>query len=310
MSAYALIGGTGTLGRALAEKLSSTNSKIRVIARGEHRLNEMRRVYDAIQFSFITCDVRDRDRLTRALKDVDYVIHMAALKHVYTCEYDVIEAVRTNIDGTYNVVNACIDANVKRAVLVSTDKAVEPTTTYGATKLVAERIFVHGNHATGTSVTPSFHCVRYGNVIGSQGSVVPIWRELADRGQCIPIVDAHMTRFWWTVEDAAKFVLASFNRARRGDILVPRLMSCSLEQLAELIAPGAEHIHIAGHVYEKMHETLIGATELSRCTHIDEFTLRVSMFLAPPMNEKAFLQSSTSCDCTDIVGVAKCLSEQ
>ena len=295
---YALIGGTGTLGHELARQLfDETDGKIRILARGEHRLNEMRREFSNDRLSFFVGDVRDRLRLRRALTDVDYVFHLAALKHVHTCEYDVLESVRTNIDGTVNVVEACIDAGVKQAVLVSTDKAVEPTTTYGATKMMAERIFIHGNSYSGGK-PPYFYAVRYGNVLASQGSVLNIWKQQAENGLPLSIVDPEMTRFWWTVEDAATFVRKSMNYARPGDIYVPLLPSCSLRDLAETVAPGSEIIHIDGHPTEKIHEDLLAPCELGRATIMGNGIVRVAMVLDSPGNEEVVpyvrLNSSTS----------------
>jgi len=287
---YVLLGGTGTLGQELAKLLLATpGAKVRVLARGEHRLNEMRREFSDDRLSFFVGDVRDRLRLRRALEGADYVFHLAALKHVHTCEYDVLEAVRTNIDGTANVVEACIDAGVKRSVLVSTDKAVEPTTTYGATKMMAERIFIHGNSYSGGK-HPEFYVVRYGNVMASQGSVLKTWKEQAERGESLTIVDPEMTRFWWTVNEAARFVHESMTYARPGDIYVPLLPACSLGDLAEMVAPGAKTCHIDGHPMEKAHEDLLSVCELSRATVMVNGFIRLSMVLNPPVGEKRFAQ--------------------
>lgn len=286
---YVLLGGTGTLGKELAGLLlAEPGAKVRVLARGEHRLNEMRREFSDDRLSFFVGDVRDRLRLRRALEGADYVFHLAALKHVHTCEYDVLEAVRTNIDGTANVVEACIDAGVKRTVLVSTDKAVEPTTTYGATKMMAERIFIHGNSYSGGK-HPEFYVVRYGNVMASQGSVLKTWKDQAEHGEPLTIVDPKMTRFWWTVQEAARFVQQSMTYARPGDIYVPLLPACSLGDLAEIVAPGAETTSIDGHPFEKTHENLISACELERATCMDNGVVRLSMVLNSPASEGKFL---------------------
>lgn len=306
---YALLGGTGTLGHELARQLLSvTDGRIRILARGEHRLNEMRREFSDDRLSFFVGDVRDRLRLRRALEGVDYVFHLAALKHVHTCEYDVLEAVRTNIDGTANVVEACIDAGVQQAVLVSTDKAVEPTTTYGATKMMAERIFIHGNSYSGGK-SPHFYVVRYGNVLASQGSVLKTWKQQAESGLPLTIVDPEMTRFWWSVQDAAKFVRESMNYARPGDIYVPILPACSLRDLAETVAPGAETVHIDGHPAEKVHENLISACEMERATYLGDGVVRLSMVLEAPAGESLFnkaLCSATSI-CTPAVALRMAL---
>lgn len=303
---HVLLGGTGTLGQELTSQLlASTDGRIRILARGEHRLNEMRRSFSDDRLSFFVGDVRDRLRLRRALEGADYVFHLAALKHVHTCEYDVLEAVRTNIDGSANVVEACIDAGVRQAVLVSTDKAVEPTTTYGATKMMAERIFIHGNSYSGGR-HPFFHVVRYGNVLASQGSVLRTWADQASHGQPLTIVDPEMTRFWWTVQEAADFVRKSMNYARPGDIYVPLLPSCSLRDLAETVAPGVETVHIDGHPLEKVHEDLLASCEVGRATYMGGGVIRISMLgdipLSEPPYDKPRLNSGTSI-CTPAVAM-------
>lgn len=265
----------------------------------------MRRSFSDDRLSFFVGDIRDRLRLRRALEGADYVFHLAALKHVHTCEYDVLEAVRTNIDGSANVVEACIDAGVQQAVLVSTDKAVEPTTTYGATKMMAERIFIHGNSYSGGK-SPHFYVVRYGNVLASQGSVLKTWADQAEHGQPLTIVDPEMTRFWWTVEEAAAFVRKSMNYARPGDIYVPLLPACSLRDLAETVAPGVETTSIDGHPFEKIHEDLIASCEVGRATCMGNGVVRLSMLRDIPLNEMPYdkprLCSSTSI-CTPAVAM-------
>lgn len=285
---HVLLGGTGTLGRHLARLLlAETDGKVRVLARGEHRLNEMRREFSDDRLSFFVGDVRDYARISLALTGADRVFHLAALKHVHTCEYDVLEAVKTNIEGTANVLRACIEQRVGQAVLVSTDKAVEPTTTYGATKMVAERIFLNGNNYSGGAGT-AFHVVRYGNVLASQGSVLRIWKNQAENGEALTVVNPEMTRFWWRPEDAARFVFDSMAYGRPGDIYVPIMASCSLSDLAETVAPGAECRHISGMDYEKLHEDLLSEFELNRTTVMDPGVLRVSMHLPLPEGEEHF----------------------
>ena len=285
---HVLLGGTGTLGQQLAALiLRETPDKVRILARGEHRLNEMRRTFNDDRLSFLVGDVRDYPRLCLALTGADFVYHLAALKHVHTCEYDVLEAVKTNIEGTANVLRACLEARVGKAVLVSTDKAVEPTTTYGATKMVAERIFLNGNAYAGKMST-AFHVVRYGNVLASQGSVLKIWRQQAEDGAPLTVVNPEMTRFWWRAADAARFVLDSMAYGRPGDIYVPIMASCSLSDLAEAVAPGAECRHISGMDHEKLHEDLLSDFELEQATVMDAETIRVSTHLQSPPGEEKF----------------------
>ena len=210
------------------------------------------------------------------------------------------------MEGTTNVVEACIDAGVKRAVLISTDKAVEPTTTYGATKLMAERIFIHGNSYSGGK-PPDFFCVRYGNVMASQGSVLRIWRDQAERGEPLSVVDPEMTRFWWRVSDAAEFVFKCLNIGRAGDIYVPILPSCNLEGLAHLVVPDCEMVQIMGNPMEKQHEDMLASHELSRATVMPDGTVRVSMLQEPPADEPALHMRLNSADFVDLERVANVL---
>jgi len=280
---YTLLGGTGTLGHAITTKLlEQPDINIRILARGEHRLARMQKRFhaDKDRLSFFVGDIRDKERVRRALGGSDRVILMAALKHVNSCEYNVLEAVETNIIGASNTVQACADTGVAQAVLVSTDKAVEPITNYGATKMVAERIFVYGNSYT--PKTTKFHVVRYGNVLASQGSVVELWQHQARQGQ-ITITNPEITRFWWTAEDAATFVLRSFNYARRGDVFVPIMGACSLQDLADLVAPGASHLVVPGYLTEKVHEVLLSETETDKATYVGGLGgLRISTLLPIP----------------------------
>lgn len=283
MPVHVLLGGTGTLGTALTRLLlAEPDARIRVMARGEHRLASMSRELAGPRISYLVGDVRDEQRVRRALHGADTVYLMAALKHVETCEYNVLETVATNIDGAANVVRAAIDEGVRRAVLVSSDKAVEPTTTYGATKMVAERVFLHGNSYAGERDT-AFSCVRYGNVLGSQGSVVEKWQRAGLAGDTIALSKPEITRFWWTIQQAARFVRRAVDIARAGDVLVPLMASCTLEQLAELVAPGAPRREVGCYATEKVHEQLLFPHELEKTTVVDERTLRVAyLYPAPP----------------------------
>lgn len=308
---HVLLGGSGTLGRALTGLLlAKTHDRVRIMSRGEHRLMEMRRQYPSDRVSYQVGDIRDFDKLRRVLTDEDtvQVYHMAALKHVHVCEYSVLEAVKTNVDGTANVVRACLDAGVSKAVLVSTDKAVEPTTTYGATKMCAERLFIGANQYA-PSGTPAFHCVRYGNVLGSQGSVIEIWRKQAASGT-ITIANPQVSRFWWTVEDAATFVYETMFTARRGDIMVPLMAACTLEQLAALVAPKATLETIHGYATEKTHEVLLAPYEMARATRASgQDAVRVSLLLQPPVGEEHWAGGNLrSSDCISSEGVARCIS--
>jgi UDP-N-acetylglucosamine 4,6-dehydratase/5-epimerase len=313
MAVHVLIGGTGTLGNALARVLQDTTTdKVRVVARNEGIMSAMRRRFADDRFSFIIADARDEDRIRRVLSGATHVYHMAALKHVHTCEYDVLEAVKTNVEGTANVVRACIDARVEKAVLVSTDKAVEPTTSYGAMKMVAERSFLYGNSYSGSETKPLFYCVRYGNVLGSTGSVVQLWQDANHRGNPITVADPDTTRFWWTSEDAANFIYRSMDYARRGDILIPFMDSCSLGDLAEMVAPGCRQVRIDGYSTEKTHEVLLAPYETKMATYVSGFNaVRVSYLLPLPADEMPWGSSQlNSQDHVDLRGVARCLTAQ
>ena len=213
---------------------------------------------------FLLGDVRDLERLRRAMEGADVVVHAAALKQVPACEYNPFEAVKTNILGTQNVAAACIDVDVSRAVALSTDKAVSPANLYGATKLCAEKLFVQANVYAGGRPT-RLSCVRYGNVVGSRGSVVPLFREQSATGT-LTITDRRMTRFWITLDQAVEFVARSLDRMHGGEVFIPKIPSMRVTDLATAIAPGAE-IRVTGiRPGEKLHEALITAEEARHTT--------------------------------------------
>jgi len=208
-------------------------------------------------------DVRDLDRLKRAFHGVDYVIHAAALKQVDTGEYNPMEFIKTNVLGSQNVIDAAIDAGVKRVVALSTDKASSPINLYGATKLTADKLFIAANNfsfAYGTT----FSVVRYGNVLGSRGSVIPFFREIAAQGKPLPITDLRMTRFWITIESAVKFVIDSLEMMTGGELYVPRIPSMKIVDLANAVAPGTKLEEIGMRPGEKLHEEMISADDSRR----------------------------------------------
>lgn len=261
-----ITGGTGSFGKACAKKLLEEHSpsRIRIYSRDELKQWEMAREFgDNPKLRFLIGDVRDPDRLRRACEGVDYLIHAAALKHVPACEYNPVEAVRTNVDGAINVINAALDTNVKKVIALSTDKAVNPVNIYGATKLASDRLFIHGNFYTGAHPT-RFSVVRYGNVMGSRGSVIPLFRKQAASG-ILTITDARMTRFWITLPQAVDFVLSSFEHMQGGELYVPKIPSMRITDLAKIIAPKAKLKEIGIRPGEKLHESLI-TTEEARDT--------------------------------------------
>lgn len=258
-----LTGGTGSFGKALIAKALSGKSfsgVIRVFSRDEFKQHELARIYDNDKrLRFFIGDVRDLERLKRAMHGADIVIHAAALKQVPILEYNPYEAVKTNILGSQNVIEAAIDTGVKKAIFVSSDKAVTPVNLYGATKMVAEKLFVQGNVYAGATKT-RLSVVRYGNVIGSRGSVVPTFIEQA-LGNRLTITDTRMTRFWITLEQGVNFVLKCLSKMAGGEIFVPKTPSAKIVDIAKAVAPKAKIDIIGIRPGEKIHEVLISSEE-------------------------------------------------
>ena len=255
-------GGTGSFGKKFVEIMLRGYHPHRLVifSRDELKQHEMRASgFDHPSLRYFIGDVRDVERLKRALAGVTVVIHAAALKQVPACEYNPFEAIQTNIMGGRNVIDAAIDQGVKRILALSTDKAVNPINLYGATKLCAEKMFVQANAYAGAQDT-RFSCARYGNVVGSRGSVIPIFLEQRKRGK-ITITDPRMTRFWLTLEQGVKFVIHCIEKMHGGEIFVPRIPSMRLLDLAETIAPGCEVEYIGIRPGEKLHEVLVSEDE-------------------------------------------------
>ncbi|MDD1669396.1 MAG: UDP-N-acetylglucosamine 4,6-dehydratase (inverting) [Methanomicrobiales archaeon] len=255
-------GGTGSFGQAFTEILLREHDpySVRIYSRGE--LNQMlmaERFSDEEHLRFFIGDVRDSQRLQRAMNGVDFVVHAAALKQVPACEYNPIEAVRTNIDGTVNIIDTAIDNGVEKVMVISTDKAVHPVNLYGATKMVAEKLAIQGNSYSGERRT-RFSCVRYGNVLGSRGSVIPLFLAQKESGE-ITITDERMTRFWLTVQQGAQFVIDCLEMMAGGEVFVPRIPSMRVTDLAEAIAPEARRRVIGIRPGEKLHEILLTEDE-------------------------------------------------
>jgi len=265
-------GGTGSFGQKFTEMvLQEPNPRvIRVYSRGELLQQEMRQRFNNDErLRFFIGDVRDRERLYRAMNEVDIVIHAAALKQVPTCEYNPIEAVKTNIDGAANVIDAAIDNGVEKVINVSTDKAAEPINLYGATKLVAEKLFIQGNAYAGGRKT-RFSCVRYGNVVGSRGSVVPLFLEQKKNGE-ITITDERMTRFWITLEQGVRFVIDCVSRMRGGEIFIPKIPSMKIADLADVIAPQVERRITGIRPGEKVNEILLTEEEALHAREFNDY---------------------------------------
>jgi UDP-N-acetylglucosamine 4,6-dehydratase (inverting) len=266
-----LTGGTGSFGQKFSEiVLKEYNPhSIRIYSRGELIQLQMEQKFNDDRLRFFIGDVRDRDRLDRAMNGVDIVVHAAALKHVPACEYNPIEAVKTNIDGTTNVIDTSIDNGVDQVMVISTDKAVHPVNLYGATKMVAEKLTVQGNsYAAGKRTKLS--CVRYGNVIGSRGSVIPLFKEQMKKG-VITITDERMTRFWITLDQGVKFVIECIERMHGGEIFIPKTPSMNLVDLIETIAPDAKRESIGIRPGEKLHEVLLTEDEARHAKEFDRY---------------------------------------
>src|SRR5271167_938320 len=234
-------GGTGSFGRKFVDLMlrEYRPQKLIIFSRDELKQHDMRASgFDHPSLRYFIGDVRDPERLRRALAGVTVVVHAAALKQVPACEYNPFEAIQTNIMGGRNVIDAAIDRGVERILALSTDKAVNPINLYGATKLCAEKMFVQANAYAGAQQT-RFSCARYGNVVGSRGSVIPVFLEQRKRGR-ITITDARMTRFWLTLDRGVKFVIRCLEQMHGGEIFVPKIPSMRMVDLAESIAPGCE----------------------------------------------------------------------
>ncbi len=276
--AVLITGGTGSFGKKCVEIILKEHAPRRVVifSRDELKQFEMAEVFSPAQhpcLEYVIGDVRDRDRMHRALHGIDMVIHAAALKQVPTSEYNPFEAVKTNVLGAQNVIEASIDSGVQRVVALSTDKAANPINLYGATKLCSDKLFVAGNHYARWSDT-RFGVVRYGNVFGSRGSVVPFFKKMRTTGW-LPITDPAMTRFWITLEQGVRFVLRCLETMRGGEIFVPKIPSMRVVDLATAIAPNCEQRVTGVRPGEKLHEVMI-TEDNARLTleHDDHFVIQ------------------------------------
>jgi FlaA1/EpsC-like NDP-sugar epimerase len=266
-----ITGGAGSFGQKFVEiVLKDYNPKsVRVYDNRELAQVEMERKFNDPRLRFFVGDVRDYNRLSRAMNEVDIVVHAAALKHVPVCEYNPIEAIKTNIDGAVKVIDAAIDNSVEKVITISTDKAVQPVNLYGATKMVAEKLFVQANSYTGEKKT-IFSCSRYGNVIGSSGSIIPLFKEQKENGE-ITITDERMTRFWITLEQGVRFVIKCLEDMHGGEIFVPKIPSMKITDLADVIAHDCKRRLIGRRPGEKLHEILLTKEEASHTKETDDY---------------------------------------
>lgn len=308
-SSVLVTGGTGSFGSAFISTLLEKHNPSRVVifSRDELKQYEMRNKFpddghDRIRY--FLGDIRDLHRLNMAMKGIDYVVHAAALKQVDTAEYNPMEFVKTNVLGSENVIQSAIANGVKKVVALSTDKASSPVNLYGATKLTADKLFISSNHYVEAGGT-RFAVVRYGNVMGSRGSVIPFFRDKAARGEPLPITDVRMTRFWITLQQAVQFVLDSFDDMSGGELYVPRIPSMKIVDLARAIAPEAELVEIGIRPGEKMHEEMIAVADAPRTVRrADRYvvapTLAVWGGYHPPAGDSVADDFSYSSDNNDL----------
>lgn len=256
-----LTGGTGSFGKAFTNYVLKHRrpNVLRIFSRDELKQFEMAQQFDDPAVRFFIGDIRDRERLDRAMRGVDIVVHAAAMKQVVACEYNPFEAVKTNIIGTQNVIDIAINCSVSNLISISTDKAVNPVNLYGATKLCQERIVIQSNAYVGPKKT-RLSCVRYGNVVGSRGSVVPVFMEQKKNGE-LTVTDKEMTRFWISLPQAVKFVVSCIDRMVGGEIFVPKIPSMKIMDLAQAIAPEAMVKIVGIRPGEKVHEVLLTSEE-------------------------------------------------
>lgn len=256
-----ITGGTGSFGKAFSRRILEeyTPKKVIIFSRDEFKQWQMKMEFEKHleQMRFFIGDVRDKERLYRAFDGVDYVVHAAAMKQVPACEYNPFEAVKTNILGAYNVIDAAIDSSVKKVVALSTDKAVNPVNLYGGTKLVSDKLFISANAYVGAK-EKAFSIVRYGNVAGSRGSIIPYFRSLVESGaSSLPITDYSMTRFWITLEEGVDLVLKALSESNGGETYISKIPSFKVTDLAQAICPGCEMPEVGIREGEKLHEVMI-----------------------------------------------------
>ncbi|WP_217807920.1 UDP-N-acetylglucosamine 4,6-dehydratase (inverting) [Oceanibacterium hippocampi] len=280
-----ITGGTGSFGRAFVRSVIErwTPRKLIVFSRDEMKQYEMAQEFPGERYPFMRFfigDVRNRDRLEMAMRDVDYLVHAAALKHVPIAEYNPLECIHTNVLGAENVLHAAIHNKVKKVIALSTDKAANPINLYGASKLASDKIFVAANHLAGRGGT-RFSVVRYGNVIGSRGSVVQHFRKLiAEGADALPITDLRMSRFWITLEQGVNFVLSNFALMKGGEIFVPKIPAMKMTDFAHSIAPGHPLREIGIRPGEKLHEVMISEDDGRATLELDDRYLIMPSFAA------------------------------
>ena len=291
-----ITGGTGSFGRALAHKLirESDCKKVIILSRDEWKQGEMRQsdpTFADPRMRYFLGDVRDTNRLARAFSEINFVVHAAALKQVPAAEYNPSEFVKTNVIGAMNVIDQAINCGVEKVIALSTDKSVNPINLYGATKLCSDRLFVAGNSYVGSKGFPKLSVVRYGNVLGSRGSVIPYWRKLIESGaKSLPITDKRMTRFWITLDQAVDFVIDAFNTMRGGEIYIPKIPSMRIEDLAMAMAPNLPQTYTGIREGEKLHELMVGVDDARHTYEYEKnFIIVPEIYVHNPELLKRFL---------------------
>lgn len=323
-------GGTGSFGKAFINRVLSTSTPDRIVVYSRDELKQYEMQQSLRQkfpeeklhsLRFFIGDVRDQDRLRMATRNMDFVVHAAALKQVPAAEYNPMECIKTNIMGAENVIAAALDNDVEKVVALSTDKACNPINLYGATKLASDKSFVAANNLVGRNRKTRFAVVRYGNVIGSRGSVVPFFAALAKQNADIPITDERMTRFWITLEQGVDFVLSSFPMMQGGEIFVPKIPSVNIMLLANVIAPNCK-THVVGvRPGEKLHEVMIAVDDAYKTVDLgsryaiepafDDFARKSlsETMGATAVPDRFSYSSDTNPDQMDAVGLRKLLAE-
>lgn len=283
-----ITGGTGSFGKKYVETLLKHHKpkKIIIFSRDELKQFEMQQVFNQPCMRYFIGDVRDKERLNRAMRGVDFVIHAAAMKQVPAAEYNPMECVKTNINGAENVIDAALNNNVSKVIALSTDKAANPINLYGATKLASDKIFVAANNISGGHET-TFAVVRYGNVVGSRGSVVPFFEKLINEGSDhLPITHMEMTRFWITLQQGVDFVLKNFQRMLGGEIFVPKIPSIKICELATAMAPNLEQKEVGIRPGEKLHEVMCPADDSYHTFEYDDhFVIAPSIIFSSRSND-------------------------
>lgn len=301
----AITGGTGSFGKAMVKELLTKDVRqIRVLSRDELKQAQMKEEIHDSRVEFLICDIRDAERLIIATEGVDIVIHAAAMKRIEVCEKDPQEALKTNINGTVNVANACLKNNIKNAIFISTDKACYPVNLYGATKLTAEKVWIQSNTYRGRSHPTKFSVVRYGNVLGSRGSVLHSFKEQLAAG-VLKVTDQHMTRFFITLQEAVDLVQLAIEEQQGGEIYIPHLKAVSIYRMAEMVAGTSPVVITNQRGGEKLHETLMTQEECKRaCVYAHYIVIHPELTTWPyyrgPITPLDFVTSETAIQYDDI----------